>query len=193
MPHNKYSQQTVLLFFLCLIYSSVAFGENAKPNIIMIYADDLGIGMLGCSGQKIVKTPHIDKLSTQGMKFNNYYGGVLCAPARWTLMTGMHDGRLGGWKQNKAGLLIEMDTKKITEDTAKQKLQSKLNTSILGGAIVLAALPQLLESPPRDPAFADAVRIPRQTLPPDDAPAWRRPHFWRDIRGSMWVLLGWLS
>ena len=63
------------------------------PNVILIYADDLGIGMLGSYGQKVVTTPNIDRLATEGMKFNNYYGGTFCAPSRWTLLTGMHDGR----------------------------------------------------------------------------------------------------
>lgn len=93
-----------------------------KPNVILIYADDLGIGMLGCYGQKLVKTPHIDRLADEGIKFNNYYGGVFCAPARWTLLTGMHDGRFGGWKQSGAGLPIKRDAGEITEDEFQKKM-----------------------------------------------------------------------
>jgi len=116
-----------LALFLVLIagvysVSSVA-GASSKPNIIMIYADDLGIGMLGCYGQKLVKTPNIDRLAAEGMKFNNYYGGVFCAPARWTLASGMHDGRLGGWKQNRAGLPVKRDAGKISEAEYKKKMK----------------------------------------------------------------------
>lgn len=100
----------------------------AKPNVIMIYTDDLGIGMLGCYGQKIVTTPHIDRLAAEGMKFNNYYGGVLCAPARWTILTGMHDGRLGGWKHTGSGLAIKRDAGEITEaEYQKRFAQLKAN------------------------------------------------------------------
>ncbi|MFL3657031.1 MAG: arylsulfatase [Opitutales bacterium] len=88
---------------------------SAKPNVILIFADDLGPGLLGTYGQKLIKTPHIDRLATEGMKFNNYYGGVFCAPARWTLMTGLHDGRMGGWRHSKAGLPIKRDSGEITE------------------------------------------------------------------------------
>ena len=80
-----------------------------RPNVILIFADDLGPGLLGCYGQKLIRTPNIDRLAAEGMKFNNYYGGVYCAPARWTLLTGMHDGRQGGWSQSRAGLLVQMD------------------------------------------------------------------------------------
>ena len=84
---------------IALLGSSIATGapaDNERPNVILIYADDLGIGLLGCYGQKIIETPHIDKLSEEGMRFTNHYGGVYCAPARWSLLTGMHDGRKGG-------------------------------------------------------------------------------------------------
>ncbi len=93
-----------------------------KPNVILIYADDLGPGMLGSYGQELIKTPHIDQLAAEGIKFNNYYGGVFCAPARWTLLTGMHDGRLGGWKQSNAGLPILRDRGDITEVEYQRRL-----------------------------------------------------------------------
>lgn len=89
--------------------------SSERPNVILIFADDLGPGMLGCYGQKLVKTPHIDRLAKEGIKFNNYYGGVFCAPSRWTLLTGLHDGRMGGWKHNQAGLPILRDRGDITE------------------------------------------------------------------------------
>ena len=77
---------TQLLFGLL-----IAFGVQAnsmadeRPNVILIFADDLGPGMLGCYGQEVVTTPNIDRLAREGMKFNNYYGGVYCAPARWKI------------------------------------------------------------------------------------------------------------
>ncbi len=96
--------------------------KDDLPNIILINADDLGIGMLGCYGQKIVKTPHIDQLAAEGMRFTNYYGGVLCAPARWSLLTGLHDGRLGGWKQTQAGLSIKRDKGEIAEEEYRKRM-----------------------------------------------------------------------
>lgn len=110
----------ILLLFLSAlvpVLGGVVKGEEdaSRPNVILIFADDLGPGLLGCYGQKLIKTPHIDRLAAEGMKFNNYYGGVFCAPARWTLLTGLHDGRMGGWSHNSAGLPIARDSGEITE------------------------------------------------------------------------------
>jgi len=64
-----------------------------KPNIIFILADDLGYGDLGCYGQKKVRTPHIDALAADGMRFTQVYSGsTVCAPSRCALMTGLHTG-----------------------------------------------------------------------------------------------------
>jgi arylsulfatase A-like enzyme len=63
------------------------------PNIILIVADDLGYGDLGCYGQSKIKTPNLDKLAAEGMRFTNFYAGsTVCAPSRCSLMTGLHTG-----------------------------------------------------------------------------------------------------
>ena len=68
-------------------------GAEKKPNIVYIIADDLGYSELGCYGQEIIRTPHIDKLAKEGMKFTHHYSGnAVCAPARCVLMTGKHGG-----------------------------------------------------------------------------------------------------
>ncbi|MEI6866593.1 arylsulfatase [Flavicella sp.] len=67
--------------------------DNRKPNIIYILADDLGYGDLSSYGQKLFKTPNIDKLASQGMIFTQHYAGsTVCAPSRSALLTGMHTG-----------------------------------------------------------------------------------------------------
>lgn len=64
-----------------------------KPNIIFIMADDVGYGDLGCYGQKKIRTPNIDRLAADGMRFTQAYAGsTVCAPSRCSLMTGMHNG-----------------------------------------------------------------------------------------------------
>jgi arylsulfatase len=64
-----------------------------KPNIVFILADDLGYAEVGCYGQKKIKTPNIDRLAKEGMKFTQHYSGnPVCAPSRCTLMTGLHTG-----------------------------------------------------------------------------------------------------
>ena len=66
---------------------------SQKPNIIFILADDLGYGDLGCYGQKMIKTPYLDQMASQGLRFTNHYAGsTVCAPSRSALMTGMDTG-----------------------------------------------------------------------------------------------------
>lgn len=63
------------------------------PNIIFILADDLGYGDLGCYGQKLIKTPALDRMAGEGMRFTQHYSGsTICAPSRCCLMTGRHTG-----------------------------------------------------------------------------------------------------
>ena len=65
----------------------------ARPNIVFILADDLGYGDLGCYGQKKIRTPNLDRLAAEGMRFTPHYAGsAVCAPSRCVLMTGMHPG-----------------------------------------------------------------------------------------------------
>jgi arylsulfatase A-like enzyme len=67
--------------------------RRQKPNIIFILADDLGIGDVGAYGQTKIRTPHIDRLAAEGMKFTDFYAGSpVCAPSRCVLMTGKHGG-----------------------------------------------------------------------------------------------------
>lgn len=65
----------------------------AKPNIILIMADDLGYADLGAYGQKRIKTPVLDKMAADGLRFTDFYSGAtVCAPSRGVLMTGLHTG-----------------------------------------------------------------------------------------------------
>jgi len=68
--------------------------HGTVSNIVLILADDLGYGDLGCYGQTKIKTPHIDRLAAEGMRFTQFYAGsTVCAPSRCVLMTGIHNGR----------------------------------------------------------------------------------------------------
>ena len=76
-----------------VVLASPASAAERPPNIVLVIADDLGMHELGCYGQKLIKTPHIDKLAQGGMKFTHFYAGnAVCAPSRCALMTGKHMG-----------------------------------------------------------------------------------------------------
>jgi arylsulfatase A len=91
------SRKKLLLFTVLFVITAnqlLAQPANKKrPNIIFIMADDLGYADLGCYGQQKTATPHLDKLAKEGMKFTQFYSGsTVCAPARTSLMTGLHTG-----------------------------------------------------------------------------------------------------
>lgn len=97
--------------------SLLPFGVQAvkpveKPNILFILADDLGYGDLGCYGNKVIQTPVIDRLSSEGMHFTNAYSGAsVSSPSRCCLMTGLHTGhgRIRGNMCKVGGLLGERE------------------------------------------------------------------------------------
>lgn len=81
--------------YLTMAASSTALWaqQPRQPNIIFILADDLGYGDLGCYGQQKIKTPNIDRLAGEGMRFTQAYAGAaVCAPSRCCLMTGLDSG-----------------------------------------------------------------------------------------------------
>jgi arylsulfatase A len=73
--------------------STTAAPATDRPNFIFILADDLAQGDLGCYGQKLIQTPHLDRMAAQGTRFTQAYSGTsVCAPSRASLMTGLHMG-----------------------------------------------------------------------------------------------------
>ncbi len=83
-----------LLSSVVLLHS--ASGAESRPNILLIYADDLGYGEIGCYGGKEVPTPHIDSIAANGIRFTNgYVSAPLCSPSRAGLMTGRYQQRFG--------------------------------------------------------------------------------------------------
>jgi len=72
---------------------AVGAADAARPNIIFLMADDLGWGDVGAYGQRHIRTPHVDQLAREGLRFTDVYaGGSVCAPSRSVLMTGQHLG-----------------------------------------------------------------------------------------------------
>jgi arylsulfatase A len=90
------------------VHTSEALGQkiqNKLPNIIFILADDLGIGDVGCYGADKYKTPNIDRLASQGIRFTNAYTAPLSGPSRATILTGRHLFRTGATNQDATGLM----------------------------------------------------------------------------------------
>ncbi len=88
--------------------------SGRPPNIVFILADDLGYGDLGCYGQKVIKTPNIDKLAAEGMRFTDAYAGsTVCAPSRCCLMTGYHSGH--AWVRGNKRIPLRPEDRTVAE------------------------------------------------------------------------------
>lgn len=82
--------------------------RDAPPNFVWILADDLGYGDLGSYGQERIRTPHLDRMAAEGMRFTDAYAGfTVCAPSRSVLMTGQHTGHTRVRRNGSPGLWDE--------------------------------------------------------------------------------------
>lgn len=104
-----------------------AASPTRKPSIVFILADDLGYGDLGCYGQTKIKTPNLDRLAAEGMRFRDFYAGsTVCAPSRCTLMTGLHTGH--AWIRGNA--LVALRTQDLT--VAELLKRAGYHTGLIG-------------------------------------------------------------
>ncbi|MHC4402598.1 MAG: sulfatase family protein, partial [Planctomycetota bacterium] len=81
---------------LVSVSSAGALGGD-KPNIVIVFTDDQGYGDLGSYGSETIRTPRIDRLAREGMRFTSFYAQVVCGPSRSALLTGRYPVRSGGW------------------------------------------------------------------------------------------------
>ena len=107
-----------LLTFL-LLSTSLTIAEDQPPNVVLIFADDLGYGDLGCYGATKVQTPNIDRLAAEGRRFTDAHSAsAVCTPSRYALLTGQYpvrasDGR-GVWGPAPITSSLIVDTEKTT-------------------------------------------------------------------------------
>lgn len=112
--------------------------SKTSPNVIYILADDLGIGDLGCYGQKIIRTPGIDNLAANGMRFTQHYSGsTVSAPSRCVLLTGKHTGHAyirgnKGSRNNADGIDYDLSLAKNEVTVAEIFKEKQYQTACIG-------------------------------------------------------------
>jgi len=126
----------ILILLLCLIITGCYkqnVNQSAQPNIIYIMADDMGYGDLGSYGSALIKTPNLDKMADEGIRFTQHYAGsTVCAPSRGSLMTGMHTGQAyikGNFAMTTEGNLPIPDT---TVTVAELLKKAGYKTGVIG-------------------------------------------------------------
>lgn len=101
------SSLLTLLFAIALPLSAA---ESKRPNIVLIMADDLGFSDLGCYGSEI-KTPNLDAIAGQGLRFTQFYNTAKCHSSRVSLLTGLYCDQAGGAKLNRGATIAEVLSK----------------------------------------------------------------------------------
>jgi arylsulfatase A len=146
----------LFLYFFCANFFQIK--AQSQPNFIIILADDLGYGDLSCYGHPTIKTPNIDKMASEGIKFTQFYVGAnVCTPSRSALLTGKLPirngmiGSLGVFFPNSAGGLP------TTETTVAKALKTKNYQTALVGKWHLGSLPQFM---PNNHGFDEYFGIP---------------------------------
>jgi len=117
-----------VILVLSFVVMSCGALATQRPNVVLIYADDLGMGMLSRYGQKIVTTPNIDRLAAEGIEFTNYHANTFCAPSRASLLNGLHDGRVGLGSHSRGGFIVKLDKNipKLSEEQWQRQYDSHI-------------------------------------------------------------------
>ncbi len=112
--NRDFSLRIYSLVLVCVLLSGGSVAAGAEPpNLVLLVADDLGWGDLGCYGSAINETPHLDALAAGGLRFTDFHsGGAMCSPTRASILTGRYpqafgeifDGALSGTTQRELGL-----------------------------------------------------------------------------------------
>jgi arylsulfatase len=119
------------LFSLALCAFSSPLHAASRPNVILIVADDLGYAEVGCYGQKKIKTPSLDRMAKEGLRFTQFYAGSpVCAPSRCCLMTGKHGGH--AWIRDNRAMKPEGQAPVPTSEVMLSELMKREGYTIGG-------------------------------------------------------------
>ncbi len=114
-------KHTIFTLLLCALFSCNTSVDEKKPNIIVIYADDLGYGDVSSYGVGTLETPNIDKIANNGVRFTNgYASSATCSPSRYALLTGTYP-----WRNKRAKILTGAN---LIIDTLEMTIPKMLKT-----------------------------------------------------------------
>lgn len=106
------SHRRLLIVVLCLCASRAI---AARPNVVLIMTDDQGYGDLACHGNPVVKTPHLDRLYAESVRFTDFHVSPFCTPTRAALMTGRYPARTGAYRTSSGRTMLHTDERTIAD------------------------------------------------------------------------------
>ncbi|MFK7911740.1 MAG: arylsulfatase [Akkermansiaceae bacterium] len=130
-PKQYLSSLAILVGVALPLCTAAETHPQEKPNIILINADDLGYGDLGCYGAQKIKTPHIDRLAKEGRRFTDAHSAsAVCSPSRYGLLTGQYPLRKNFWGPLPFKQALTIDTSSLT--IASLLKEADYNTACIG-------------------------------------------------------------
>lgn len=102
------------VLFVVLAFGSILTGAS-KPNVILVMTDDQGYGDLSCHGNPVLKTPHLDKMHAESVRFTGFHVSPFCTPTRAALLTGNHPGFTGAYRTSSGRTMMHPDEKTVAD------------------------------------------------------------------------------
>lgn len=117
--HNMNPTNPLALVVVASLLSSFVHSQEAtkggKPNVILVMTDDQGYGDLGCHGNPILKTPELDKMYSESIRFSDFHVSPFCTPTRAALMTGNYPGVTGAYRTSSGRSMMHPDEKTVAD------------------------------------------------------------------------------
>jgi len=160
---NRWTLCCLVLFGVLPAFAATAWGaETARPpNFIIFFCDNLGYGDVGCFGSTLHRTPHVDRLAAEGMKFTDFYvSSGVCTPSRASIMTGCYPRRLNMHVSDTGGAVLQPVARKglsPAEITVAEVLKTAGYRTMIVGKWHLGDQPQFL---PTRQGFDEFFGIP---------------------------------
>ncbi len=125
----------IMISGMLVISLSATVVAADRPNLIWIMADDLGYGELGCYGQQVIRTPQLDRMAAEGLRFTQFYAGAtVCAPSRSVLMTGQHHGhtrvRGNAGRENPVAQALRPDDRDRGQGAPRRRLRDRADRQV---------------------------------------------------------------
>lgn len=142
---NMMKQKKFLLLIICLLEIAIVNAQTTRPNIVVILADDLGYGDLGCYGHPTILTPNLDKMAEEGLRFTQFYvGAAVCTPSRAAFLTGRLGIRTGVYGKRDVFFPNSTGGLPLSEITIPEVLKTKGYATGIVGKWHLGSQPQYL-------------------------------------------------
>ncbi|MEM1443583.1 MAG: arylsulfatase, partial [Verrucomicrobiota bacterium] len=103
------------VFSFLFLLAPLGFSQVEPPNVILIMTDDQGYGDLSCHGNPVLKTPNLDQLHSESIRFTNFHVSPFCTPTRAALMTGRYPGKTGAYRTSSGRTMLHRDEETVAD------------------------------------------------------------------------------